>query len=995
MYKVLVVAIIYLFFSQHLFSQNTYPIDYIGLEDGLSQGFVTSVFQDTEGFIWAATLNGLNRYDGHRFRYFEHNPYDLGSLSNKVINDLLEVGDFLLIATEGDGLHIFDKKKERFHKIPFKSIIPKTNNIEAIPTNYLPGDAVKEIHLDKNGNFWLIAGDYHKDFPFLVKLSFPKGFWEALGKDEKALSSIQVQYWERKDWDIELRQFYDLNDKICVSNKTQKVLWFASGHCFSASLKGEKVAKFRFPDEIKTTIINFISAADDSGYFLQTENKETWYTQDLVTWEKLSVEIGIVLYADKNKAWIQNDTKIQYFALPTDIVHIKSLSPQKEWILKYTENQYTFCIDKSGNFWRANSAKGLLKINPQNQLFQHFYPGESVMCPPFSPRLGAYYFPMNYKSNFYNKEWAFLYSFLQENDLFLYQIQGFKTGEYWALTANFLKKTFFVLKINTNNNQNTITHWQSSASSFSTTSFKIDENQNIWFASAEQLVCFDTKNEQFSYYDFTSLKITDCQVFSIEKTADNSYWIATDKGLIRAKPTLADKDAFIPKKMDFALFTSKFDNTNTLNQNNIASLHAVPKNPYLLWIGTKGGGLNRLDVKTMQFSHFTTKEGLPNNVIYGILSDSLNNLWMSSNRGIFRYNPESGEIQSYTEYDGIQAAEFNSLAYHKGINGEFMFGGVNGLNVFLPKDFYSPNRHQNVVITGLHINNKMAHIGEGKKDIPFAVHYCKELILPAKENDLTLEFSTFEFNSKNKTHYYYYLKGIEEEWVHNGTEPFAIYTHLPPGDYTFKVCNNKYDLGKNEEYVTTLKISILPPWYKTNWAYLGYFLFLCGLLFLYQRNQQKEHHLKLEIERREHLIAINRIRLEEFTDLLREKSKLISQLKASPPPQIIENEEVTAPDKQEETFGLKSILTPDDWAKFQERVELVYPQFQQRLRERYPQLTTSEIRVLLLAKIGIKSVVESATILGISQESVKKTRFRLRKKINMPETPLEDILIDI
>lgn len=101
-----------------------------------------------------------------------------------------------------------------------------------------------------------------------------------------------------------------------------------------------------------------------------------------------------------------------------------------------------------------------------------------------------------------------------------------------------------------------------------------------------------------------------------------------------------------------------------------------------------------------------------------------------------------------------------------------------------------------------------------------------------------------------------------------------------------------------------------------------------------------------------------------------------------------------SPQKQA-VFELKSILTPEDWAKFQERVELVYPQFQQRLRERYPQLTTSEIRVLLLAKIGIKSIVESANILGISQESVKKTRFRLRKKINMPETPLEDILAGI
>lgn len=187
MHKVFITAIIYIFFYHHLFSQNSYPIEYVGIDEGLSQGFVTSILQDKEGFIWAATLNGLNRYDGHRFRCFENNPYDVGSLPNKTINSLLEINDFILIGTEGEGLCIFDKKKERFAKIPFRKTVARTSNQQAIHIDHIPGDAIKEMHLDKNGNIWMTTGNYRKDFPFLVKLSFPTGFWKALNKDEKVI----------------------------------------------------------------------------------------------------------------------------------------------------------------------------------------------------------------------------------------------------------------------------------------------------------------------------------------------------------------------------------------------------------------------------------------------------------------------------------------------------------------------------------------------------------------------------------------------------------------------------------------------------------------------------------------------------------------------------------------------------------------------------------------------------------------------------------------
>lgn len=990
-----IVFISFLFYKGG-FAQNTYTIDYVGVEDGLSQGFVTSLLQDREGFIWAATLNGLNRYDGHRFRFFENDPYNPASLPNKTINALLEVGDFLLIATEGDGLNIFHKKTERFYKLPFKSKIAQINNIQAINIDYIPGNSVKEMHLDKNGNIWMVTGNYHKDFPFFVKLSFPKGFWERLPKDDKIISEIDMQYWERNDWSDESKQFNDFYKKIYLCDKGEKILWFCSDYCFSASLEGKNLTASLFPDYIKAPINTFICTADDTGYFLQTENKETWFSQDLKTWKQFSGLLGTILYVDKNKAWVQYEDKIQYVQLQLNDLQINSSILPKEWLLEYPENKYAFCLDKLGNFWRANAAQGLLKINPQNRLFQHFFQGKSVMTSPFSSWSTTYNFPLSEQSSSvfassHSEEWDFLHSFLQKNNLFLYQIQPSKQGEYWILAANIYTHLLHILKIDANSSAK-ITDWATTTHSYSITRFKVDDKSCIWFSSLGHLICFNPENEQWSDYDFTYLKIEDSQVFSLEKTNDGALWIGTDKGLIRGKPTL-DKGIYPPKKLDFELFTTKPDNMNSLNQNNISSLLKDPKNPYLLWIGTKGGGLNSLDVKNMKFQHFTTKEGLPNNVIYGILSDSLGNLWMSSNKGIFRYNPQSGEIRSYSKYDGIQGDEFNSLAYSKGLKGELMFGGVNGLNVFFPKDLYLQDKDFQVFITNLKINNQAVHVGSGKNDISVAIPYCQELILSSKQNDLTFEFSTFEF--KNQTYYYYYLEGIEDEWVHNGTEPFAIYTHLPPGTYNFKVCSNKFNEAANPGSVTSLKVIILPPWHKTTWAYLIYIALLFSLFYAYLLNQKKQHLLKLQIERKEHQIAMNRLKLDDFAELIREKSKLITQLKEQHTPQIaIENEAI--PKKENSTpFELMAILTPDDWVEFQERVELAYPNFQQQLKERYPQLSTSEIRILLLAKIGIKSAVESATILGISQESVKKTRFRLRKKINMPEAPLEDILANI
>ena len=328
--------------------------------------------------------------------------------------------------------------------------------------------------------------------------------------------------------------------------------------------------------------------------------------------------------------------------------------------------------------------------------------------------------------------------------------------------------------------------------------------------------------------------------FTINKDASNiictalfedkqgTFWIGTEKGF--AKIILNYNNI---ASSEIKWFYNNNNNRNSLNYNHVSCFLDDPANPgKYLWIATKGGGLNRLDKSTGDFFYLTTKDGLPDDVVYGILPDDDGNIWGSTNKGIFclsavkNINSNNKWVfHNFTKANGLQDDEFNTGAYAKLSNGNLAFGGVNGLNIFNPKEILVSDFVPNVFITDILINNESIVPGDKTAVLQNTIEQSTDITLTHLQDILTLEFSSLDLTASNQNKYRYQLVGVDKDWVESGTRRSATYLHLPAGKYIFKVQGSNSQ-GIWSDKIAELKITVLPPWWRSWWAYLFYILLL-------------------------------------------------------------------------------------------------------------------------------------------------------------------------
>jgi signal transduction histidine kinase/DNA-binding response OmpR family regulator len=291
--------------------------------------------------------------------------------------------------------------------------------------------------------------------------------------------------------------------------------------------------------------------------------------------------------------------------------------------------------------------------------------------------------------------------------------------------------------------------------------------------------------------------------------------------------------------------------------------------------------LNKFDRETEQFIHYTEKDGLPNDVINGILEDMQGNLWLSTNNGLSKFDPETTSFRNYDVNDGLQSNQFNHGAYCRNTNGEMFFGGTNGFNAFHPDSIKDNPYIPNIVITDFQIFNESVVINnidvpESKNEysLPKHISTLEEIELTYKENAFSFEFAALDYRSPQKNRYAYMMEGFENDWNYtNSKRRFVTYTNLDPGSYVFKVKGTNNDQIWNEEG-TSIKIIITPPWWKTTWAYSAYvllfFLTLYSLRKYDMKRQRLKHDLELEHIHAEKLEELNRIKSRFFANISHE-----------------------------------------------------------------------------------------------------------------------------
>ncbi|HEX3007652.1 MAG TPA: two-component regulator propeller domain-containing protein [Bacteroidales bacterium] len=327
-------------------------------------------------------------------------------------------------------------------------------------------------------------------------------------------------------------------------------------------------------------------------------------------------------------------------------------------------------------------------------------------------------------------------------------------------------------------------------------------------------------------------------------TSDGNYWISSDGAI-----TFFDRSR---NKMTHYL-ARKTGGKGILSDKASCIFEDSKGN---IWVGTHGGGLSLFDKKKQEFKYWTEKDGLANNVVYGILEDKAHRLWLSTNKGISCFNPVTSKFLNYYANDGLQASEFNANSFYKTRNGKMYFGGINGITSFFPQDIQPDPVPPRIAITGFQIFNKKVEVLPfekrnliGKESealiddgehiyLPEDISYTKKLKLSYSHKVITFEFTALRFDMPERCTFKYKMEGFEKEWNIAGHRRYATYTNLPPGDYLFKVTAANADGVWNPEPVV-MEISIRPPFYLTWWfiVFAVAFLIVTSLTIVRRREQ--------------------------------------------------------------------------------------------------------------------------------------------------------------
>ncbi|MCB9305934.1 MAG: helix-turn-helix domain-containing protein [Lewinellaceae bacterium] len=820
-------------------AQSDPVLEEITVEDGLSQGYVNTIFQDKEGFLWFCTRNGLNRYDGREIKVFTNDPLYPYSISENNVINIQEEGEYLIIRTL-NKLNVFHKKTQRFHQVRLSPALGQP----------FAGVQIRGSVLYRDGWLWCGVWDDRTKESKIFELALKKSFG---GPDQ----SVEPQ------WSIEgIRPIAIQASRINLWHLRGNTLWGAADNKLIGidANSGKVTYHTAIPGKI---FENSKWVTADGTIWFGGESGIGKIDNTGIHWTQTDFPASLVCYLEKQRRLlVSRGLQLLFFAEP-DTKKTQLLASEGRSVTILDRGKVIVANqDRSGNIWLGTNGFGVIKYTPVLQRFRTVFQDVTVHNSILTDAAGHYGF-------FTVKEW---YSsspgllFHNAPDLLRNTSQSVVDGQgkHWLSSV-------------TRNNKHLLIYRESPASTSWEQVLRIkleyvpfyiisaDNEDNIWVAVRSCLFRYNDARRQLDSFRFDLVLTGRYRVNSLRQTADGKWWIGTSNGLVQATPNGA---GFV-----FKCYQVVPGEQNSIQSNEIATLLEDPEQPNILWIGTLGGGLSRLDTRTLQFTHFNVRKGLPDNNIYGILNDDKGLFWMSSNKGIIRFDPASGESRNYTTEDGLPTNEFNMNAYAKLPDGTLLFGGIKGLVSFHPDNFQDNPVPPQILITGLEVNNRRVVFGDSSGILQQAIEFTSKLALPYGQNSITLKFAALEFTIPSKNRFRYYLKGAEPEWAHTTTEFYASYLNLPPGKYTFMVKAGNSD-GVWNETPAALQITILPPWYRTAWAYAGYILLFLGLCYgsfrFFLHRQHLQYKLSAEKREAERLKELDTFKSRVFTNITHE-----------------------------------------------------------------------------------------------------------------------------
>jgi signal transduction histidine kinase/ligand-binding sensor domain-containing protein len=718
----------------------------ITINDGLSQGMINGILQDRYGFMWFATKDGLNQYDGYHFRIYRHDADDSTSIADSYVQTLFEDSKGRIWAGTNSGLvDVFNHATGNFQHILLDE---KTNPNRRELT---------QITEDKHGNIWVLY------YGSLLVISIDdstetKPIRYTAKKIPKPINSSTLFLFVTNAGQMILANRYNSCHYLYDDAKNT---WSNLNYAEDNSNPGTKTIRPQLFCMAEDTTEKKLYAICSNGIYLSQKSD----SGRLLVKKKISHFSQALVDKDHNLWFTDGDSIGVYNPSDRSTRYVSPGSPAGIFVFQHASKLF---FDRSGLLWIGTTGWGLLTLNYRAQRFH---------C---------------------TKEFS-TYSILQTDD-----------GRIWIDGGGSLEKA---LDIKTGKYTDTVplTKGKAYFKNLQEFSYPVIRNHRneIWHADDDRLICYHLDSKKATSYALP-IKPTGNAfglVSDIKQDNRDNIWIGTSEGLLR----------FDWQRREWKIFRNNPGDTTSLSFDGIFSICFDPANPgKYLWVGTNGGGLNRMDLTTGKCTRYSDKNGLPNNVVYGILPDKQNRIWMSTNKGLSCFDPAKQIFRNYEEKDGLQGNEFNHNAYLRAKDGTLFFGGVSGYNYFNPDDIdYNPVIPP-VVLTDIRTHNKTIDTKAENSPLRTAPWLAKEITLPYSDNMITFDFAALDFTAPSRNLYQYKMEGFDKDWVLSGNIHSATYTNLDPGTYTFRVKGSNKDQAWNE-HGTSIRLTILPPWYMTWW----------------------------------------------------------------------------------------------------------------------------------------------------------------------------------
>ena len=852
--------------------------DHLTVEDGLSESTILAIAQDAEGFMWFGTREGLNRYDARKTRVYQHDPEDPASLSDNFVYSLFSDSRQRLWVGTRTGLNLYDAGTGKF-----KRFIPEERNAASLSDN-----TVTCILEDRHQNLWIGT---RKGLNLMVEkdsISFLR-FTNDPANDNSLVNDDVHSIFEDREGVI----------WIGTSNGFSRFQYNGGDHyVFSSFTLPRLKGKYE-----KNNSVNTFSE-DAAGRLIVGTERNGLIFVDKATFEvsdggiknpKLeSKAIRSLLKDPAGNFWI--GTIGGLFIARPDFSGIKSYRNVNDVDASLSDNSIrAMYYDRDGSYWIGTFHGGVNIYSPVAKQFHHLSPSAR------------------------NQKLSFKVASAITTD---------HERNFWIGTEG---NGLFFLDPHSNVKEH-FRHDEGNPNSLCHDNIKcllLEEGKGIWIGTIKGLDFYDFHQRKFLHFKSDPGRanaLPDDVIYDILRDGSGNLWVATyfgglalidvGRGVVQKKYThdAADPHSLSSQAVTRLLIDSKKDlwigTASGLNKRNadgtFARILANPETPssltgaYILsifedqrnqiWVGTRGSGLDLLSTEGRLIRHLSQSAGLPGNSIYAIQEDANGFLWISTENGLSRMDLRNFTFKNYNRSDGLLCREFNFHSNHRDEAGNFYFGGYNGVAYFHPDSI-----HENKVVPRVAFTVFRLFNNEIKPDDRHGVwqrltNHERGLQFRYNENIFSVEFAVLNYINAGKNQFAYKLEGFEREWNYV-REPVATYMNLAPGHYTLLVKGSNND-GLWNETPGRIPIKILPPPWKTWWAYTGYLLTFLMLLYAWSRINKKqirlEHDLRLEHMEKVKQDELHQAKLNFFTNIAHEIRTPVT-LMAAPIGHLLEN----------------------------------------------------------------------------------------------------------